>query len=555
MKICPQCQTSYSDDVEFCANDGMKLRKELSSTQDPMLGRVLDNRWIIDSKIGEGGMGSVYLGRQRSVNRKVAIKTLKPELVTSSEFVDRFFREAQIATTINHPNCVTILDFGQEDDNVLFLAMEYLEGLPLAERIQQQPSLTLEEILTITDQVSAALEAAHSHQIIHRDLKPDNIFLQHTAGHNIHAKLLDFGIAKDANASTQFTRTGQIFGTPDYMSPEQCGGNELDGRSDLYSLGCILYEMLCGAPPFENPNSMATLMAHVTEKPRHPSELSDTPSQISDLTLKLLAKEPSQRHASATELRQHIADVRAALSAQGISTAQAAQNYAPVSAADAFADTMATPSLTPPAPQSTVSSGHKHTISTQHAAHDEMDTDTSSASSKTPLILGLVAALIIIGGVSALALSFMSDTSEADDIQQPTPAEKAEPVTAAVKAEPAFKKGDDKTDTPKPAAVVKEKPATPKPVTTPKDTPPKELSVKPDKSPQVKTTDTKAEPPKTATAPTKPKTPTRRPKKTSSDSPASSDIPVLTEKIKKNVPKLKKKVKTKSDQIVDDLFK
>ncbi|MFU8805516.1 MAG: serine/threonine protein kinase, partial [Bradymonadaceae bacterium] len=265
MKTCSACQTEYEDDVDFCPVDGMKLRLPRKPTTDPLLGRVLDGRWIVEKKIGEGGMGAVYLGKQTSVDRQVAIKTLRASLTDNDSFVDRFFREAKIATTINHPHCVTILDFGQADDEeeTLYLAMEFLEGTTLAARMEEP--LRLEQILKIGLQIASALSAAHGAQIVHRDLKPDNIFLLNIAGGGTFVKVLDFGIAKVLGAETQVTQTGQIFGTPDYMSPEQCQGTDVDGRSDLYALGCILYELLGGRPPFRRETPMAVLMAHVFE--------------------------------------------------------------------------------------------------------------------------------------------------------------------------------------------------------------------------------------------------------------------------------------------------
>lgn len=301
MKICSECQTEYSDEVEFCAQDGMKLRPIKQAGDDPMIGQALEGRWIIEEKIGEGGMGAVYRGKQRSVNRIVAIKTLRPALADNEEFVTRFFREAKIASMISHPHCVTVLDFGQTSDNVLFLAMEFLDGHELSERLSQG-GLTQVQIIKIGIQIASALSAAHSHHIIHRDLKPDNIFLLNMSNDEIFAKVLDFGIAKDANDDHK-TRTGQIFGTPEYMSPEQCSGLELDGRSDLYSLGCILYEIVTGQPPFQGNNPMSILMGHVSAEVIAPSAQGvQLWPGLEEIILKLLQKDPAARFAHADAL-------------------------------------------------------------------------------------------------------------------------------------------------------------------------------------------------------------------------------------------------------------
>lgn len=301
MKICSECQTEYSDEVEFCAQDGMKLRPIKQAGDDPMIGQALEGRWIVEEKIGEGGMGAVYKGKQRSVNRIVAIKTLRPALADNEEFVTRFFREAKIASMISHPHCVTVLDFGQTSENILFLAMEFLDGQELSERLSEG-GLTQVQIIKIGVQIASALSAAHGHQIIHRDLKPDNIFLLNMSNDEIFAKVLDFGIAKDANDDHK-TRTGQIFGTPEYMSPEQCSGQDLDGRSDLYSLGCILYEIVTGHPPFQGNNPMSILMGHVSAEVIAPSAQGvQLWPGLEDIILKLLQKEPSARFADANAL-------------------------------------------------------------------------------------------------------------------------------------------------------------------------------------------------------------------------------------------------------------
>jgi len=282
----------------------MKLRQKRRESADPLVGRVIDGRWIIEEKIGEGGMGAVYRAHQKSVDRTVAIKTLRSALVDSDEFVDRFFTEVKVATKVDHPHCVTILDFGQTEDGTLYLAMEYLDGQDLTGRSQTRP-LSTEEIIRVGVQVSSALAAAHEYNVVHRDLKPDNVFMLDMPGGDTFVKVLDFGIAKMLDSNTKVTKTGMIFGTPDYMSPEQCRGDSLDGRSDLYSLGCILYELLGGGAPFAATTPMAVLMAHVNEDVPAFAEkgISDVPPGLEAIIMKLLEKNPDDRFASATEVR------------------------------------------------------------------------------------------------------------------------------------------------------------------------------------------------------------------------------------------------------------
>jgi tRNA A-37 threonylcarbamoyl transferase component Bud32 len=311
IRVCPKCDRKYPEDIDFCAQDGTRLVEIRDDDSDPLIGRVLDRRWVIEERIGMGGMGAVYLGSQRSVDRKVAIKTLKPELCNSREFVERFFREARVASKISHPNSVTILDFGQTEDDTLFLAMEYLEGAPLTTRLREG-NLSVREIIEICIQISSALAAAHDNNIIHRDLKPDNIYLLSISDDSTFIKVLDFGIAKVTDADEKMTQTGQVFGTPEYMSPEQCRGDTVDGRSDLYSLGCILYRMLVGRPPFESDTPMAVLVSHVSEPPQNVREVierDDIPEPLAALCMQLLAKEAQDRPETAQAVRARLEEI------------------------------------------------------------------------------------------------------------------------------------------------------------------------------------------------------------------------------------------------------
>ncbi len=304
MKICPTCQGEFENDLGFCPIDGMKLRKKIKEEPDPLIGTTLDGRWKIVKKIGVGGMGNVYEGSQTSVNRRVAIKTLRPQLTSSDEFTDRFFREAKIATKISHPHCVTVLDFGQSEAGTLYLAMEYLDGQPLTDRIIEN-EISFEEIYKIGIQIASALTAAHENKIVHRDLKPDNIYVLNMPNGQTFVKVLDFGIAKALDSKTQVTKAGMIFGTPEYMSPEQCRSDDVDGRSDLYGLGCILYELLGGRPPFDAKTPMAILLSHVNDEVAPIASVASAkiPTALSDIVMKLLEKNPDDRYESATVLQ------------------------------------------------------------------------------------------------------------------------------------------------------------------------------------------------------------------------------------------------------------
>ena len=281
----------------------------------------LDGRWVIEEKLGEGGMGAVYRGHQKSVSRTVAIKTLRPQLVDSEEFVDRFFREAKIAATISHPNSVTILDYGESDDGTLYLAMEFLDGR--APDGPHRAAAMLSDSAGCRNRASRSLPPSRPRtttSIVHRDLKPDNIFLLDVPGGATFVKVLDFGIAKMLDSKTQVTKTGMIFGTPEYMSPEQCRGDAIDGRSDLYSLGCILYELVGGRTPFRATTPMAVLMAHVNEAA--PPLAGDqtgphVPVALQNVIMRLLEKNPANRYQTAEELRLTLEQVLSALDGTG----------------------------------------------------------------------------------------------------------------------------------------------------------------------------------------------------------------------------------------------
>ena len=296
----------FEDDSQHCPDDGQRLR-DFVDAADKLLGSVIDERFRIEEKIGEGGMGEVYRATQINVDRVVAVKVLRLALASSEQYVARFFREADIATSVQHPHFVTIYDFGQTPNQLLYIAMELLEGEPLGDLVKRE-RIELLDALTIGAQVCAALAAAHDRRIVHRDLKPDNIFLVNIAEGGMFAKVLDFGIAKNLDSADNVTRTGQLFGTPEYMSPEQCeGGGRVDGRSDLYALGCILYEIISGRSPFHRDSVIKTLMAQVNDDIRSFAELGiPVPRGVERIVLKLLAKKPGERYQSAIEARTDI---------------------------------------------------------------------------------------------------------------------------------------------------------------------------------------------------------------------------------------------------------
>jgi len=272
-----------------------------------MLGTQIGSYRVV-SKIGEGGMGSVWVAEHELLKRKVAVKVLLKELTSDASIKRRFMNEARATSQIVHPGIVRIWDFGEHTDGTAYMLMELLEGETLRERIARRGRYDLDHALALLRQIAEALGAAHAQKVVHRDLKPENIFLvaDAAAPFGVQPKILDFGIAKllDPSMDAPQTRAGSIIGTPLYMSPEQCMARpDIDHRADLYSLGGILFLLLCGRPPFGKGDFGQMLNAHVNEPPPRPSSVVPSlPPWIDEVVLRLLAKEREQRFQSTDEL-------------------------------------------------------------------------------------------------------------------------------------------------------------------------------------------------------------------------------------------------------------
>lgn len=278
-----------------------------SLEDEEQTGTVIDDKYRLEYLIGRGGMGAVYCATRLLIGDLVAIKILRRDQVSDAEAVERFRREAQAAARLKHPNAVTIYDFGVSAAGLVFLVMEKVEGESLRTLIQRQGPLTPSAVAEIISQTCAALDEAHRQNIVHRDLKPDNI-LVHFVTNGMRVKVLDFGIAKirDVSAAAgNLTQAGAVMGTPHYMSPEQCLGEELDGRSDIYSLGVVLHEMLSGQVPFNSPASTAVVIQHVTQPPPalRAINVSISPA-IEGVVLRALHKRREDRPQTANELAQ-----------------------------------------------------------------------------------------------------------------------------------------------------------------------------------------------------------------------------------------------------------
>ena len=303
MKYCPICDTHYEDAVEVCKQDGATLR-QTGDKQDPFIGKVIKGRYNVLKKLGEGGMGTVYLADQVSIGRKIALKVLHGQYARDEEFVRRFRTEARLAASLNHRNIMTVYDFDQADDGSLFIVMEYVEGKNLKEVIQQGP-VRVETAVRLGIQIAEGLGAAHRAGVIHRDIKPENIMV---TGNGDAIKLMDFGIARLRDTGeTRLTRSGVIMGTPAYMSPEQAEGAEgadpVTEKTDIYAFGIVLYEMLSGSVPFRASTPGGVLVKHLQEMPlplrKRREEL---PLALELLVAKALEKKPEQRQESMDEV-------------------------------------------------------------------------------------------------------------------------------------------------------------------------------------------------------------------------------------------------------------
>jgi len=335
---CPHCQAPLALDARFCGGCGRAAVLTASDSKLPvvvdpmgaMIGQEIAGRFRILAKLGEGGMGAVFRAEQISLKRIVAVKLLQPSLASSVQLIRRFNAEAQAIAQLNHPNTVGIYDFG-EHAGMLFIAMELIEGSSLRDVIHRDAPLSPWRALYIASQVAASLADAHAHGIIHRDLKPDNVMLQQRGKARDVARVLDFGIAKLRNeARGNMTQAGDILGTPQYIAPEQAKGEAIDGRTDIYALGCMLYEMVTARLPFEGTSVMALLAAHVSQPVVPPSQRRPElaiPPALDQLVVWAMQKDPAGRPPTMEALGEQMAQILATLPPEaGLTAAQSVQS-------------------------------------------------------------------------------------------------------------------------------------------------------------------------------------------------------------------------------------
>src|SRR5262245_39757953 len=314
--------------------DGPPASGQLPDGAPSLVGQILDGRYRITRKLGEGGMGEVYAAEHVHIEKKLAIKLLRPEIVSNPEAVTRFRQEARSSSSIGHKNIIAIEDFGQLPDGRIYLCMELLNGAPLNDLIQQP--MPADRLLNILIQTGHGLAAAHAKGIVHRDMKPENIFVTIAASGEDIPKLLDFGIAKVAGNDGQnnLTRTGTIFGTPFYMAPEQALGQAVDARADVYAMGVIMYEVFAGSVPFQGESFMGILTQHITTEPEPVASRAaragrSLPPGLAEVIGHCLQKEPDRRFRTMDDLVQALVQVYRAIAGAGMSTYMEAYVPAP----------------------------------------------------------------------------------------------------------------------------------------------------------------------------------------------------------------------------------
>jgi serine/threonine protein kinase len=402
--VCPNCGNA-SDGEGFCAKCGVELAAPLASTastsggaESPatisplsasgaLTGRTLDQKYFLESKLGVGGMGTVYRAGRLLIGDWVAVKVLHPDQMADPQAVERFRREAQTAARLRHPNIVALYDFGVSREGLNYQVMELAEGESLRSMVDRQGTLAEIDAAEIIRQVCAALDEAHRQGIVHRDIKPENILVQ-TTPDGMQVKVLDFGIAamRDVNAD-RLTRTGAIVGTPHYMSPEHCLGEALDGRSDIYSLGIVLYEILTGIVPFDSPTPTAIIIKHVNDPPPPPRALNPKISPPVELVaLRALEKLRDARPQTAGEMAMELIAATGSAAPDSSRPAMAAEPEAvtppPITTLEGMA-----------APESNIGAS---TLLIDAPAFGEMSAKTASSGRLVFLVFGLL--LLLAGG-------------------------------------------------------------------------------------------------------------------------------------------------------------
>lgn len=407
-KVCPTCGTEYPLSERFCPRDGTALRS--GNAQGDLLGSVIAERYHVLKKLGEGGMGTVYLAEHVKMGRKAALKVMNPGMNTDADAIARFNREAANASRLNHANVCAIYDFGETSDGLIYLAMEFIEGESLTSLIEKNGSLAAPRAASIIHQAADALAVAHDYGIVHRDLKPDNIMIAKDRDGSDVVKVVDFGIAKASSSDAQkVTKTGLVVGTPEYMSPEQLAGDKLDGRSDIYSLGLVAFNCLTGMLPFPSETAQEAMIMRLTDHPKTLAEMRpdiEWPAELQAVMDRVLARDADERYQKSDEFGRDIS--------------KAVENMPATLAAAAGTMVMGASAAEVP----------KTRMAARGAATAKIETPspivTVTAPAKKSPVMMIVAAVVVIAGIGG-AVVFMkpggaAPAAKSDQVAQNTPA-------------------------------------------------------------------------------------------------------------------------------------
>ncbi|KAB2344740.1 Stk1 family PASTA domain-containing Ser/Thr kinase [Actinomadura rudentiformis] len=380
--------------------------------------RLLGGRYELDGVIGRGGMAEVYRARDLRLDRVVAVKTLRSDLARDPTFQARFRREAQSAASLNHPSVIAVYDTGEDtigDTSIPYIVMEYVDGSTLRDLLRENRALMPEKALEITDGILRALDYSHRGQIVHRDIKPANVML--TRNHEV--KVMDFGIARAMHdAASTMTQTAQVIGTAQYLSPEQARGERVDARSDIYSTGCVLYELLTGQPPFTGDSPVAIAYQHVREEPVPPSQVDPEIPQWADaIVLKAMAKDADHRYQDATEFRQ---EIQRALHGQPIASTAASTML--MGGQQQYPQGTQVMGAMPPHTQSQRPVGTGYDL--PPVQYDDQDLDRRGGGGGKKAALWITLAVLFIGGAALIGVLL----SSGDDNKGNTPADVAVPA-------------------------------------------------------------------------------------------------------------------------------
>jgi serine/threonine-protein kinase len=433
MKSCPECTATYPDDYAICPKDGAPLHESTLW----QIGTVVRGKYRILARLGEGGMAYVYKAHHELLDELRALKVIKPELARDTEFMGRFRNEAIMARKLNHPNAVRVDDMDIGEDGLPFIAMELVVGDTLKTLVQRAGSLPVTLVLDIASNVCDALGAAHKLGLIHRDIKPENIVLIAQREGPPVAKILDFGISRLREQTMGLTQTGMVIGTPEYMSPEQALGkkmSEIDGRSDLYSLGVVMYRMLTGELPFQAETTVEMMLAHLQTPPKAPHQLKPElgiPEAVSSIVMKAMEKNKERRFATGAEMAAAIKKVRGSttLHTRKIdweSLSSAAASFGTEKGAPASPAVRTSPNAARPAPSGAAAPGASMADKTHYRSSARMAPRRREFPTFMALMLVAVAALL--GGGFA-AWRYFAPASSAKQYEggtTPTPAKTPE---------------------------------------------------------------------------------------------------------------------------------